>query len=349
LVTALLAVILALVAAIVTSQPASAHGSVTDPPSRNYGCWERWGSNHLDTTMAQKDPMCWQAWQADPNAMWNWNGLFREGVAGNHQGAIPDGQLCSGGRTQAPRYNALDAVGAWVAKGVPTKFTLTLTDSAKHGADYLKIYITKPGVDPATKAIGWGDLTLLTETGRYGTTGLYQADLDLTGRSGRAMLYTVWQASHLDQSYYICSDINIGGGTTTPTPTPTPTVTSTPTPTPTPTVTPTPTPTPTVTPTPTPSPTSTGGTGSCTATVKVVNAWNGSFVGEVTVKAGSTALSGWKATVSGATLTQAWNGTLSGTNTITSAAWNSSVPAGGTATAGLIANGTGSGLSAVCG
>jgi chitin-binding protein len=339
LATALLAVVLALATAVLTSQPAAAHGSVTDPPTRNYGCWERWGSNHLDPTMEQKDPRCWQAWKADPNAMWNWNGLFREGVAGNHQAAIPDGQLCSGGRTQAPRYNALDAVGPWVAKGVPTSFTLTLTDSAKHGADYLRIYVTKPGFDPTTEAIGWDDLTLLKETPRYGTTGLYQTDIDLTGRSGRAVLYTIWQASHLDQSYYLCSDIIIGGGTTTPTPTPTPTPTATPTP--------TPTPTPTATPTPTPTPT--GTPGACTATVKVVNSWSGAFVGEVTITAGSSALTGWHATIGGATLTQAWNGSLSGASTITSAAWNSAVPAGGTATAGFIANGTGTGLTATCG
>jgi predicted carbohydrate-binding protein with CBM5 and CBM33 domain len=291
-VTALLAVTMALVAAIVTSQPASAHGSVTDPPTRNYGCWERWGSNHLDPTMEQKDPMCWQAWKADPNAMWNWNGLYRENVGGNHQAVIPDGQLCSGGRTFSPRYDALDNPGPWVAKGVPTSFTLTLTDSAKHGADYLRIYVSKPGYDPTKKALAWGDLDLVKETGRYGTTGLYQTEVNLAGRSGRAVLFTIWQASHLDQPYYLCSDINIGGGTTTPTPTPTPTVTSTPTPTPTPTVTSTPTPTPTPTVTPTPTPTPTGGTGSCTATVKVVNSWSGSFVGEVTVKAGSTALTG---------------------------------------------------------
>ena len=106
LAAALLAVALMLVAAVVTSSPASAHGSVTDPPTRNYGCWERWGANHLDPAMAQMDPMCWQAWQADPNAMWNWNGLYRESVGGNHQAVIPDGQLCSGGRTQTPRYDA---------------------------------------------------------------------------------------------------------------------------------------------------------------------------------------------------------------------------------------------------
>jgi predicted carbohydrate-binding protein with CBM5 and CBM33 domain len=71
------------------SGSAQAHGSLTDPPSRNYGCWERWGDDHLNPDMANQDPMCWQAWQADPNAMWNWNGLYREGAAGNHQGVVP--------------------------------------------------------------------------------------------------------------------------------------------------------------------------------------------------------------------------------------------------------------------
>ena len=81
--------------------PASAHGSTIDPMSRNYGCWKRWGSDFQNPAMQTQDPMCWQAWQADATAMWNWNGLYREGVAGQHETAIPDGQLCSGGRTES--------------------------------------------------------------------------------------------------------------------------------------------------------------------------------------------------------------------------------------------------------
>ena len=116
LISSLIAALVAALSVTVLSpaSPASAHGNVINPPSRNYGCWQRWGSDFQNPRMATEDPMCWQAWQADPNAMWNWNGLFREGVAGNHQGAIPDGQLCSGGRTQSGRYNALDAVGSVV-------------------------------------------------------------------------------------------------------------------------------------------------------------------------------------------------------------------------------------------
>src|SRR5699024_6648915 len=70
--------------------PAAAHGSVVDPATRNYGCWDRWGDDHQNPDMEEIDPMCWQAWQDNPNAMWNWNGLYRENVDGDHQGEIPD-------------------------------------------------------------------------------------------------------------------------------------------------------------------------------------------------------------------------------------------------------------------
>ena len=77
-----------LMIAIPLADTAAAHGSAIGPASRNYGCWKRWGSDFQNPEMKTKDPMCWQAWQADVNAMWNWNGLYREGVAGNHQGTV---------------------------------------------------------------------------------------------------------------------------------------------------------------------------------------------------------------------------------------------------------------------
>src|SRR5689334_7210125 len=91
LISALIAALTAaLVVLIVPGSPAEAHGNVLSPASRNYGCFERWGDKFQAPEMATEDPMCYQAWQADPQAMWNWNGLYREGVAGNHQAAIPD-------------------------------------------------------------------------------------------------------------------------------------------------------------------------------------------------------------------------------------------------------------------
>ncbi|RQX15827.1 lytic polysaccharide monooxygenase auxiliary activity family 9 protein, partial [Micromonospora arida] len=220
---------LLLTTALTTMLPksASAHGSVVDPASRNYSCWQRWGSDFQNPRMATEDPMCWQAWQADPAAMWNWNGLFREGVGGNHQAAVPDGQLCSGGRTQSPRYNALDTIGAWKTTAVSNNFRLRFFDQASHGADYIRVYVTKQGFNSATQPLGWGNLEL---AGQIGNTPASQWDPDTggvsiqipvnaPGRTGRHIVYTVWQASHLDQSYYLCSDVDFGGGSTTPPPT----------------------------------------------------------------------------------------------------------------------------------
>ncbi|WNV88676.1 lytic polysaccharide monooxygenase [Umezawaea sp. Da 62-37] len=200
------AAVAALLASLVVGV-AGAHGSTTDPPSRNYGCWQRWGSDFQNPTMATKDPMCWQAWQADSNAMWNWNGLYRENVGGNHQAAIPDGTLCSGGRTQAPRYNAMDTVGTWQAATKSKQFTLTVTDQAHHGADYLRVYITKQGFDSTKQALGWGNLELVTSTGKYAPAGTYATSVNAGSRTGRHVVYVIWQASHLDQSYYFCNDV----------------------------------------------------------------------------------------------------------------------------------------------
>jgi hypothetical protein len=39
------------------SGTAVAHGSVVDPASRNYGCWDRWGDDFQNPAMADEDPM----------------------------------------------------------------------------------------------------------------------------------------------------------------------------------------------------------------------------------------------------------------------------------------------------
>ncbi|GGO16869.1 chitin-binding protein [Microbispora rosea subsp. aerata] len=187
---------------------ANAHGSVVDPASRNYGCWLRWGSDFQNPSMAQQDPMCWQAWQANPNAMWNWNGLYREYLGGNFQAAIPDGTLCGGGHAENGRYDAMDVPGDWKAANIRNNFTIRLWDQARHGADYLMVYVTKPGFDPTRQKVRWSDLQLLAKTGRYAPGEYYTVNLSTSGRSGRAVIYTIWQASHMDQTFFFCSDVN---------------------------------------------------------------------------------------------------------------------------------------------
>ncbi|WP_204029663.1 lytic polysaccharide monooxygenase, partial [Micromonospora andamanensis] len=288
---------------------ASAHGSVANPISRNYGCWQRWGGDFQNPRMATEDPMCWQAWQTDTNAMWNWNGLYREGVAGNHQAAIPNGQLCSGGRTENGRYRAMDVPGAWRTTSVGNNFRLKFYDQASHGADYIRVYATRQGYDALTTPLAWSHLELVGQIGNTPASQWQQEPggvsieipVNAPGRTGRHVIYTIWQASHSDQSYYICSDVQFGGGTTPPT-TPPPT---TPPPT---------TPPPTTPPPTTPPPTNPPPAGACSATYRVTSTWSGGFQGEVQVTAGNAAIRGWRVTWtngSGQQVNQAWNATVS--------------------------------------
>ena len=203
--------------AVALVAPASGHGTTTLPASRNYGCWLRWGSDFQNPAMATQDPMCYQAWQADTNAMWNWNGLYRENVAGNHQGVIPNGQLCSAGHTSNGRYNAMDALGEWKTTALSSSgFNVKVWDQAGHGADYIFVYVTKQGFNELTTPLSWSSLELVGQIGktpssRWSTepAGGYsiQVPAKAPGRTGRHLVYTIWQASHLDQSFYFCADV----------------------------------------------------------------------------------------------------------------------------------------------
>src|SRR3712207_4718865 len=100
---------------------ASAHGTIIDPASRAYHCWQAWGSDHMNPAMQQQDPMCWQAFQANPDTMWNWMSALRDGLGGNYQGATPDGQLCSNALS---RNNSLNNPGQWKTTNITNNFTM---------------------------------------------------------------------------------------------------------------------------------------------------------------------------------------------------------------------------------
>ncbi|MDT0268636.1 lytic polysaccharide monooxygenase [Streptomyces sp. DSM 44915] len=186
---------------------ASAHGSVEDPLSRVYGCMLRWEYNWQDPIVEEQDPMCWAAWQANPNAMWGWSGLYREGTGGDFQAYIPDNQLCSAGHVWNSEFAAMDTPGPWLTTEVAEDFTVDVYDLARHGADYLQVYVTEQGYDAQTDALDWDDLELVAETGRYEPSDHYTVDVSAPGRSGHHVVYTIWKASHHDQIYFMCSDV----------------------------------------------------------------------------------------------------------------------------------------------
>jgi len=94
--------------------------------------------------------------------------------------------------------------------------------------------------------------------------------------------------------------------------------------------------------------------GGCTAAYSVQSQWPGGFVANVNVTAGSSAINGWRVTMtlpSGASIGNMWSGTASGTSgtvTVTNAAYNGRLGAGQTTNFGFVGTGTGAGATVSC-
>jgi len=226
--------------------------------------------------------------------------------------------LCSGGG----RFTELDNESrVWPRQAVSTNETFTWDIVANHSTSTWEYFVD-------------GRLhTTINDNGAMPPKRFTHQINNLP--EGNHKIFVRWNIADTVNAFYQCIDAYITPGGN---PAPQPTATPTPGPTAT-----TPAPQPTAT-TPAPQP----GNGACTATVRAANSWGSGFQGEVTVKAGSAAINGWKVTVNGATITQAWSSTLSGSDTLANAGWNGSLAAGASTTAGFIANGSGSNLSATC-
>jgi len=119
-------------------------------------------------------------------------------------------------------------------------------------------------------------------------------------------------------------------------------------------------PTTTAPPTTTPPPTTTAppttppGGGACTASYRQTGSWPGGFQGEVTVRAGTSPVTGWTVgmgVASGVTVSQLWNGTLSGSGssyTVRNASWNGSIGANGSTVFGFLASGAAAAPTLTC-
>ncbi|MBT8227552.1 MAG: cellulase family glycosylhydrolase [Dactylosporangium sp.] len=99
---------------------------------------------------------------------------------------------------------------------------------------------------------------------------------------------------------------------------------------------------------PTTSTTPTTAPGSCSAAYSIIGQWSGGFQGEITVTAGSAAVSGWTVTwtfTDGQTISQSWNATVTAsgsTVTATNVSYNGSLGANASTAFGFIGSWNGS-------
>ncbi|MEU7003271.1 lytic polysaccharide monooxygenase [Nonomuraea sp. NPDC046570] len=207
---------------------ANAHGTMSNPPSRVYTCKNE-GPESPDSDACKAAVAA-----GGTQAYYDWNEVSLLEAGGRHRQLIPDGKLCSAGRE---KYRGLDLARAdWPATNVsPGAFTLTYHASAPHANSNFEFYITRDGWNP-TMPLKWSDLVHIKTFNNQNPTTFTNWTINLPQRSGKHILYSIWQrVVGSNEAFYTCSDVNFGGGNPTPTPTPTVTPTQTPTPTPTPT------------------------------------------------------------------------------------------------------------------
>ncbi|MGW0581751.1 lytic polysaccharide monooxygenase [Streptomyces sp. NPDC002920] len=181
--------------------PAQAHGAPTDPVSRVYGCSPEGAQSG--------SAACKAAVAANGTSFAAWDNLRVADVNGRDRQAIPDGKLCSGGLAA---YKGLDLARAdWPSTRLTPGGTLRMTyvSTIPHTGTF-KLFLTKPGYDPS-KPLTWSELPerpFAEVKDPALTNGAYRFSAKLPAdRTGRQLLYTIWQNSSTSDTYYSCSDV----------------------------------------------------------------------------------------------------------------------------------------------
>ncbi|UGY90578.1 lytic polysaccharide monooxygenase auxiliary activity family 9 protein [Streptomyces gobiensis] len=187
------------------ASPAVAHGSMTDPVSRVSACY-------AEGPESPRSAACKAAVAASgAQAFYDWNEVNIGDAAGRHREIIPDGKLCSAGRD---KYKGLDLPRTdWPAAKLSSgDHTFTYKGTAPHKGSF-ELYITKDGYDPS-KPLTWSDLETkpfakVTDPRMEG--GDYVFNGTIPNKSGRHLIYSIWQRSDSPEAFYTCSDVTFGG------------------------------------------------------------------------------------------------------------------------------------------
>ncbi|BCY12267.1 hypothetical protein L3i22_073550 [Actinoplanes sp. L3-i22] len=180
--------------------PALAHGAPITPISRSAAC----AGNGIKTSAAA----CKAAKVATNGFIGAFDNLRIANVNGKDRDVVPDGKLCSGG---LDNYKGLDlARDDFPSTAVKSgqKLPIQYEGTIPHKGQF-RIFLTRPGYSPLKK-LTWDDLgskPIGTFTDPPLTGGSYRMSVTLPERTGRQMLYVVWETSSTPDTYYSCSDL----------------------------------------------------------------------------------------------------------------------------------------------
>ncbi|MFC9273315.1 lytic polysaccharide monooxygenase auxiliary activity family 9 protein [Streptomyces zhihengii] len=198
---------------------AEAHGTPMKPASRTFLCWQ---DGLTDTgEIKPVNPACKAAaQQSGTTPFYNWFSVLRSDGAGRTRGFVPDGELCSGGNTNFTGFNA--ARDDWPLTHLTSGATIDFSYNAWAAhPGWFKVFVTKDGFDP-TSALTWDDVEdapflTVDHPPLNGSPGTVEANYSWTGalpanKSGRHVIYMVWQRSDSQETFYSCSDVVFDGG-----------------------------------------------------------------------------------------------------------------------------------------
>lgn len=201
-----------LLGSLLMASQAFSHGYVSSPKSRVIQCKE----NGVESPT---HPACIAAKAAGNGGLYTPQEVAVGGVRDNHEFYIPDGRLCSVGRSNL--FGMDLARTDWPATNVsagPLQFVWTNT--AAHKTMYFRYYITREGYNHA-QPLRWSDLELIHDSGKADQEQFSYHTVQLPPRTGRHIVYSIWQRDWERDSaegFYQCIDVNYTGGTTSSVP-----------------------------------------------------------------------------------------------------------------------------------
>ncbi len=195
---------------------AYAHGTMLVPESRMYKC--RFANNPENP----RDPACKAAKEAVGTAQpfYDWSAIRQGNADSRHRTLINDGQLCSGGNSI---YAGMDILRSdWrstpISADANGKFEFIYYASAVHATKDMIFYITKSDWQPGS-IMRWSDMDEFCRFDNVPLTqfqgkSVYKMSCKLPQRSGKHVIFNVWQRSDSGEAFYSCSDVSFSGTNT---------------------------------------------------------------------------------------------------------------------------------------
>ncbi len=205
-----LIMLMVMLASVCLTQRVQAHGSMEIPISRVYNCYREGPEN-------PRSAACRAAVRAGgTQALYDWNGVNRL-PNGRHRQTVPNGELCSAGKAS---HRGLDlARNDWpsttIAPDRNDNFEFVYRATAPHSTDTFEFYVTRDGYDPS-RPLRWRDLEsspFCTISNVRLQNGRYRMTCPLPqGKTGKHVIYNIWQRDDSPEAFYACIDVRFRGG-----------------------------------------------------------------------------------------------------------------------------------------